>query len=444
MRRYWLMKAGAACATVGLLIFLAGCGAGEAQPSEITRLPPTTKLKVLGHATWFKSGWNALVKDAALHGFELEVETVPDTPSGNDLIQTRFATRDTPDILLYFPGILLRDFGPPSELFVKQEDQPWMANLDKDAWAGALDDAETPDGLVRGYYAVPYWGSNGSVILYNKKVFKAYSLNIPKTYAEFLHICETLKQMNVTPVYYSGKDAWTLQLLVFNAASKRGYHVLVDKINANQAKFTEYVNFKRGLEVMLELKNKSYINADYLSGTYDSAQKALATGKAGMYPMATWVMNDISEKYPDQVNDIGAFILPFDGDETDVVPVFAPYGMFVPKGKNQEAAQKFVNYFASIDTQNLYFAHEGGIPALKGVVQKKLTPAEADVKRDMDAGRSLANWQYAMKYNSGDLPAYIMDVLVGGKTTEQVLSAMDKEFAKDAKANGDPIFLGSR
>ncbi|MFC5404058.1 ABC transporter substrate-binding protein [Cohnella soli] len=440
-------------------IFLAACSSNKNNNAEASKLAATAtetqpasssptasdkpvetvKLKVLGHTTWFKSGWDAIKKDALVHGFELVEEKVPDSDAGNDLIKTRFATQDLPDILLYFPGNLFKDFGAPADIFVKQEDQPWMENFDKAAWVRALDDKENLKG-DRGFYAAPYWGSNVSVVLYNKKVFTELNLQIPKTYDEYLAVCEALKKAGKTPVFYAGKEAWSLQLLALDAASKKGYNDLAQKINTNQGKFVEYDNLKKGIATLVDLKDKGYVQKDYLSDDYSAAQKALATGTAGMYHMATWVMDDIRKKFPDQVNDIGSFIMPFDGNDTDIVPVFAPYGMFVPKGKNQEAAQRFVNFFESIETQNLYFGNEGGIPAIKGVTETKLSPAELDGKSFVDAGRFSPNFAYGFDYNFGDFGAFLQDALVGSKTPEQVLEAMDKEYAKDAKAKNDPLF----
>ncbi|MBB6670647.1 ABC transporter substrate-binding protein [Cohnella nanjingensis] len=455
MRGLLSKRVGLMSAIVAMMLILAACGGNNnaASPSTSDSAKPTAsstasasnqpaervKLKVLGHASWFKSGWDAVAKDAAAHGFDLEVEKVPDTDAGNDLIKTRFATKDTPDILLFFPGSIFSNMGPPADYFVKQEDQPWMDNFDKSAWVRALDEKENVNG-DRGFYAAPYWGSNVSAVLYNKKVFESLNLQIPKTYADFLAVCEAIKKAGKIPVYYSGKDSWTLQLLPFDAASKKGYGELADKINKNQAKFTQYDNMKKGIETLVDLKNKGFINKTFLSDTYDNAEKALATGEAGMYHMGTWMMSDIVTKFQDNVNDIGAFIMPFDGDDTDILPVFAPYGMFVPKGKNQDAAQKFVNYFESIETQNLYFENEGGIPALNGVTKTKLTPAELDAKTLVDAGRKFANWQYGFDYDLSNFGVYLQDALVGNKTPDQVLAAMDKDFAKDAKTKKDPNF----
>jgi len=447
MRKFFFKKASMALMLVATMAFAAACtsnNANNASPTSQSEATPEgtatgapsekVKLKVIGHASWFKSGWEAIQKDAEANGFELIVEKVPDTEAGNDLIKTRFATKDLPDILLYRPRAITKDFGNPDEIVVNQEDQPWMANFPKESWKGALDETNGK------FYAAPYWGSSVAGVLYNKKVFASLNLEIPTTYEEFLAACETIKNGGITPVFYAGKDAWTLQLLPFTYASKKGYTDLAENVNKNQAKFTQYDNMKNGMLKLLDLKEKGYINKDYLSDTYDNAEQALATGKAAMYHMSTWMMDDIVKKFPDKVNDIGFFIMPLEGNVNDIAPVFAPQGMYVVKGPNQEAAQRFVNYFESIETQNLYFGNEGGIPLIKGVTKTKLTPAELEGKKVIDEGRGIANWETSFNYSYGDLGSALQDILVGTKTPDKALSDFDKEFVKNAKTNNDPNF----
>ena len=55
---------------------------------------------------------------------------------------------------------------------------------------------------------------------------------------------------------------------------------------------------------------KGYVQETYLSDSYDMAQTALAEGEAGMYVNDTGVIDEIASKYPDLVENIGAFPLP--------------------------------------------------------------------------------------------------------------------------------------
>lgn len=187
-----------------------------------------------------------------------------------------------------------------------------------------------------------------------------------------------------------------------------------------------------------DLKEKGYINKDYLSATYDNGQKAIANGDAGMYVMASWVMSDISSKFPDQVNDIGTFALPYYGDGKDVLSTWSPFGVFAIKGEKQDAAQRFINYFESIPVQDKYFSAEGGIPTIIGVTKTKLTAAELDAKALLDKGLGTVNFGTGWKYSIGDVGALCQDLIAGAKTADKVLESMQKTFDEGAKAANDP------
>ncbi|MFC4600875.1 ABC transporter substrate-binding protein [Cohnella hongkongensis] len=413
---------------------------GEASPSGGSgeTAPETVQIKMLGHATWFVQGMEAIIPEAKKNGFDLVIEKVPEGDDGANLMKTRFATNDKPDILFYQNGISINHgFGVPGDVFVAQDDQPWMENFDKDAWKNLMDTLE--DGH---WYGAPYGGTDMGMVLYNKKLFQELNLQVPTTMDEFWKVAEALKAAGKTPVYFSGQDAWTVQLpILLSGASRQGAE-LIPLMNENKAKMTEWTDRKVGMQFIKEAVEKGFANADILSSTYDNAQKALASGEAGMYHMATWVMNEIVTKYPEGVEDIGAFVMPYKGGGQDLAAIWAPKAMYIVKGENQNDAQRFVNWFEQPAVQDVFFAKQGGIPAIKGVKQTSLTPAELDAKKYLDEGRAIANVPYPIKFNSdANLPTYAQELFVeGGKTPDQALEALQKDMEADAKAKGDPNF----
>lgn len=418
-------------------VLMTACGnsAGPATTSTTPAPQQKVTLKLLTHASWIKGGMEAVVKDAAEKaGVNLQIEKIAEGEEGDTLIKTRFATNEKPDLLLYYANNSeLIKLGKPEDNFVVQDDQPWIKNFDKQAWTGVMD--------VGGkFYSAPYGGVQAGVVFYNKKVFESLKLSVPKTYDDFIKVSEALKQAGKVPLYLAGKDAWTLQLIPIVGGATADYSSVVSQINDNKAKHNQLAGIKTGIQTQIDLKNQGYVNKSFLSDTYDAAQKALANGETGMYVMASWIMNDIVSKFPDKVNDIGAFVMP-SKDGKKHLPLFAPNAMYVVKGKNQEAAQKFVNYFESLDTQNLYFSNEGGIPAIKGVTKTTLSPAEKEVKEFIDQGGGVVAYSAGLKYPNGDFAALVQGTLVnGGKSADEVLDAQQKEFEKNAKAKSDPNF----
>ncbi|RKP49940.1 carbohydrate ABC transporter substrate-binding protein [Cohnella endophytica] len=434
-----------------LILALAACGSnkgnngGNAQPSNSSESAETPapsasqepmKLTIIGHGSNFTTGWEAVLADAKTKGFEIQVEKLPEGSQGDDIVKTRLATKELPDILLNYSGQAnIMGNGNPDELYVDLSNQAWVQNLNLDTWGSSF----AYQGKVVG---APFQGSQVMAMFYNKKVFESAGVNVPTTYEEFLATCDAIAKAGKTPVFLPGKDPWTLQFSTLFSTAQKDSTEIAGKLNQNQMKFAEYQDFKAGLDVLKEIVDKGYGSKDPFAHGYDDAEKALANGDAAMFMMGAWFMTDIVKKYPDKVNDIGAFAMPIPGGKTPTVAVSPSVALYAMKGtKNQTSAEKFIEYFESIDTQNIFFGAEGGIPEITGVSKLTLTPAEMEAKAIVDAGNGFVNYQGSgLNYAGGDFPSLSADIVGGKKTPQQVLEAMDKEFVKQAKIKNDPNF----
>lgn len=73
-----------------------------------------------------------------------------------------------------------------------------------DALTGQVTTACTVNGKTYGVCAL---GTTTGVV-YNKAIFAHLGLSVPETYAEFLNVCQRLKQNGITPLGVGGKDLW--------------------------------------------------------------------------------------------------------------------------------------------------------------------------------------------------------------------------------------------
>ena len=133
---------------------------------------------------------------------------------------------------------------------------------------------------------------------------------------EFLDACEKIKAIGKTPLYYSGSDSWTLQCFTHFGFNKEvldsglTYTEFWNEMNTNKRHYSECQDFADAIVRSKEMIEKGYVQETYLSDSYDMAQTALAEGEAGMYVNDTGVIDEIASKYPDLVENIGAFPLP--------------------------------------------------------------------------------------------------------------------------------------
>ena len=106
------------------------------------------------------------------------------------------------------PGLFTWWSGPQLETLVKNDlvedvTDLWDEFVVANGVSEDIKESFTVDGKA---YAVPYSIIYNTVI-YNKNVFAEYNLEVPKTFDEFLDVCQTLKDNGITPIALKN-DSW--------------------------------------------------------------------------------------------------------------------------------------------------------------------------------------------------------------------------------------------
>jgi raffinose/stachyose/melibiose transport system substrate-binding protein len=189
-----------------------------------------------------------------------------------------------------------------------------------------------------------------------------------------------------------------------------------------------------------ELVDSGYVNETWLADTYDMAQEALATGTAAMYPMPSWIFGDLQKKFPEKVADIGAFAIPFEGDNH--APAWAPFAfMMTNNSVDPELGRAVIDFVGSVEGQQAFFDAQPGIPACKGL-DVALLPAQQDLYEIFSTtGRGGLVYQ-ALIPTSGipsfntDYPSICSRVLTDTTTIEQEAARLSEAYIEAGKTQG--------
>ena len=112
-----------------------------------------------------------------------------------------------------------------------------------------------------------------------------------------------------------------------------------------------------------------------------------------MYVNATWVVDEIASKYPEAVENIGAFVLPLYEDTENYTDSSLPGAIGITTAcKDVEAAKRAVDFISSSKAQQIYADAQPGIYLNKNV-KAELSPAHQDLVDVMQAGKAMALWQ---------------------------------------------------
>ena len=306
--------------------------------------------------------------------------------------------------------------------------------------------AKTPQCSIDGrVIAQPFAGAMFLITYYNKKVFSKLGITPPESWEEMLAVCEKIKASGIIPIFYAGKDAWTLDLLP-TVAGIRDYagkfNDYVKQYHTNKIKNIDRKNWIDGMYKLKELVEKGFVNESFLSDTHDMAQIAITEQKAAMYIAPSALITRMVTKFPDTYKDIGAFAIPVgDKDHKYAYMSIGKTLSATDKIKDVERAKELFNYIATDEVQMAYFEKTPDLPVYLGISSDKLDipPALKDIV-DMLNNGLICEPAILKKYQTDFSISQALQNLLATKnyTPEDIAREWDEAIAKVAKLQNDP------
>lgn len=327
-------------------------------------------------------------------------------------IRVRLSANNVGDVLMLPSNISTQDLG---KFFAPVND---VADA-----LGSLyfNDVKAYEGKIYGIVS----GVSTEGIVYNKKAFeKAGITSIPKTLDEFYAACEKLKAAGIVPIYINNGAQWPMkqwgEVLAPFMSGKADY--LNTMVNTDEP-FKVDNEFGKGFTIVRTLKEKGYVEKDLHSNVWEASKGEIASGKAGMYFLGNWVINQVIGAGA-KSEDIGFFPLPYDNSGKLNAPLNYDYfyGVSVAS-KNQETAKAWIKFMVE---EAGYVEASGYIPP-----QKSKEPSLAQLKEFKSYNPNfIENVATSSKWNDIGNTAKID--FFGGKYIQKVLEANDLKTELDA------------
>jgi raffinose/stachyose/melibiose transport system substrate-binding protein len=369
-------------------------------------------------------------------GNTVEIQALPAGEEYGRLMQTRFATKDYPDLFEMDPG---------TKQYIKfRADETlydWTGDPILNRVADSSVDFQTLDGKV---YGIP-WGSTGSYgIFYNKAVFKALGKAVPANWADFIAILKAAKAAGYIPLYDAVKTGWPLQ--VFSLAA---WPTFVDpaigdagvrKLEKNELRLNAIPALADVLKRQYDLVKAGYTQDNVLSGTYEEQQELFGQGKVAMSAQIPGFMSALEQKFGKQyvIDNVGWFPVPSDKDKG--VAMLSPAGqILVPRlTKNYKVAVDLVRFMTEKANVDILYKVLPGIPVYTEATSV-LYPAQADVLAFVKAGKSKINVQNRLSSSFTDYPKIIQNLYIDGNVAAAV-GQLDENYRKTGLARALPGF----
>ena len=137
-------------------------------------------------------------------------------------------------------------------------------------------------------YAVFFLANQRSIVWYTVSQFSELGLKEPRTWDEFLEICDKFKAAGISPIITGGKDGWPLTDWFENLILRVGGPDIFMKLARHEIPWT-HPKVVETLQVWKDLLDKGYFAPNLLGYGWWEAFLKRVKGEAGMQLMGGWV-----------------------------------------------------------------------------------------------------------------------------------------------------------
>lgn len=304
---------------------------------------------------------------------------------------------------------------------------------------GALAAGTWEDG---GLYNISY-GLQAIGYFYNKEMFTAAGITVPKTWEEWMSNLEKLKTSGVCSAPLSlmtGENAWTTNLLLASIVGTDG-EVGNTFMNTKYVKTYQTPEFIHGLS-LTQTMLKDYALPDAVGSDYATAANHFLNGETAIIANGPWMVPDFSN--PEKAiegfaNQVGVALYPQNGS---VSQFERGYSIAKSTPEKEAAAFAFIKFKTDAYGQAIHLEEAGVLPLTSNVEMSAEFKAANPLVVEFVG---LLN-QIEYKYKTIDTISYNTAVnafttlypeLAGGNLTpEDMAKKLDEAAAKDALYEG--------
>lgn len=406
------------------LIGLTGCGNHSENPSENTL---TLLIKKSDIEKVYIQRMIQLYEEKT--GGKVEQIVIPDVDFEEESAK-RIQRGEVPDLFLHFNNSSLNYFHV-SENFYYMNNEKWIDELTDGARVYCLDS----EGNILG---LPFWESSVSGCYYNKKLLNELGLKPAATQAEFDALCQALKSIGYTPMYWAANGCnWMFQ---FGLGPIFADNLeLLEQLNQNQITYADIPEVVQMVEWLDNANKKGWFNHDYADTDWDAIAPAMEKGDAVcVFIWDTWFSTDFQE------NDL------YLSEDFALMPVFmntADRGTYEGGNMNMlmvnknserlELALDFLSFCANAENYNVAFDGVFTVNCFKGqttnIQSSMVTDAMVSIQENQ---RPSVVWPKIIGYKQDDVGAAVLKLFQGEVDVAGCIKLMDEYRITSAKELG--------
>lgn len=254
---------------------------------------------------------------------KLEFDDSVATYQWENMVRTRLAIGDMPDIFRYHSGSLLYAISPAKNA-IDLTDFPFADKL-----AEPFRNAVSRDGKV---YGIPYdFSVDVYYWIYNKVTYDKLNLNPPDNWDEFMSNCEVIRSEGLEPITEAYSNAWRSQLVLLNDT----YSIVsqapdfAEDLSANRTRYSQEPAAVRSFEKVAQVG--TYLNSDNKTLTSSEQYEKLKSGEINHALISANRRFQLLQENPEMSDIYGFFPQPGESVESSGFTVWLPLAAYIYK-----------------------------------------------------------------------------------------------------------------
>ena len=195
----------------------------------------------------------------------------------------------------------------------------------------------------------------------------------PKTWTEFLDLCEQIKAGGVAPFITTGVYPQYMQEFMFNQMLwKHGGNDSINKIDNLEDDAWKQPEVKTVLEALYQLADRGYFAEGWEGLTHTESQGEWLQGKAIFLPCGSWLENEMKGLIPDGFDMVVAPTPSLDEDKIPFEGIFtdAGEGFIVPAdGKNVPGGKEWARLLFSKEGARFFSENTKSLTVVNGAAE---------------------------------------------------------------------------
>ena len=283
-------------------------------------------------------------------------------------------------------------------------------------------------------YSVPrYYTSRG--VIYNKAVFRELGIEVPKTWEEFLEVCQILKENQIVPLTMGLQDLWHLNHWsngLFINDVQQGDSDWLQECRKGAVHWTDEEPQKM-LSDFQELFKKGYVESHFADRTDAETIEILTEGRAAMLYSVTAMFSQILKADPNF--EMGWFFLPNDRSE----PIAGLDGSWewvvsisCQKDGIYDTALDFLQFYYREDIYRIVLQRMNGISSLKQDIAYDSVDTQKELLELIEEGVGIQEDCWARpevpEGFGGSLYQNMLRLAIGEQSVEETSGILEQEW----------------